>query len=131
MTNLKDPAEPADLLLHDLRRFLHNAHDQQASLNKISKAMASSTSHMKSQEGAIGRILQNLQTQLEKGVAVHIDADLKAHIAKVSTVTSPLVSELQKASRSARQFTIMITLVAFSAGFSGGLLGVLAALRLM
>jgi hypothetical protein len=128
MTNL---TEPADLLLHDLRRFLHNACDQQDALNKISNAMASSANHMKEQEGAAKRILQSLQKQINAGVGVHIDADLKAHIAKVSKVTAPLVNELQKSTNATRHFTIMIALVAFSAGLSGGLLGGFAALRLM
>ncbi|EEB70935.1 hypothetical protein RR11_1695 [Ruegeria sp. R11] len=38
---------------------------------------------------------------------------------------------MQKATDAARHFAIMLALVAFSAGFSGGILGVFAALRLM
>ena len=128
MTNL---TEPADLLLHDLRRFLHNAVDQQATLAMISKAMAGSASSMKEQERTAKRILQGIQKQIDAGVAVRIDADLKAHIASVSRVTAPLATDLQKATNAARRFSTILAVIAFSAGFSGGMLGVFAALRLV
>ena len=128
MTNL---TEPADLLLHDLRRFLHNAVDQQATLDMISKAMAGSASSMKEQERTAKRILQGIQKQIDAGVAVRIDADLKAHIASVSRVTAPLATDLQKATNAARRFSTILAVIAFSAGFSGGMLGVFAALRLV
>ena len=128
MTNL---TEPADLLLHDLRRFLHNAVDQQATLAMISKAMAGSARSMKEQERTAKRILQGIQKQIDAGVAVRIDADLKAHIASVSRVTAPLATDLQKATNAARRFSTILAVIAFSAGFSGGMLGVFAALRLV
>ncbi|WP_411974701.1 hypothetical protein [Sulfitobacter faviae] len=123
--------EPADLLLHDLRRFLHNAVDQQATLDTISKAMAGSASSMKEQERTAKRILQGIQKQIDGGVAVRIDADLKAHIASVSRVTAPLATDLQKATNAARRFATIFVAIAFSAGFAGGMLGVFAALRLV
>lgn len=128
MTNL---TEPADLLLHDLRRFLHHAIDQQDALDKISKTMAGSASSMKEQERTAKRILQGIQKQINAGVAVHIDGDLKAHIANVSRVTAPLANDLQKATDAARHFAFVLALAAFSAGFLGSVLGVFATLRLM
>lgn len=131
MTNSEDLTEPVDLLLHDLRRFLHNAKDQQEILHKISKAMARSASHMKEHEGLLTRVLEDLQKQIDAGVVVRIDTELKAHTDKVSSVTAPLVGELQRATNVVRHFGIMIALSAFIAGLSGTLLGVFAALRLL
>jgi len=131
VTDLTETADPTDFLLHDLRRFLHNAHDHQDALNKISKAMTRSTGLMREQEGTVKRILQRLQKQIDAGVAVHIDADLKAHVVKVANVTAPLVNELQRAANATRNFAMMIAMVTFAAGLSGAFLGVFAALRLL
>tara|TARA_R100000935_G_C2815472_1_gene157086 strand:- start:311 stop:706 length:396 start_codon:yes stop_codon:yes gene_type:complete len=131
MESSEDFSEPADLLLHDLRRFLHNAKDQQEILYKISKLMARSANHMKEHEGTLMRVLKDLQKQVDSGVVVHINADLKAHTASVSTVTAPLVRELQSATKVIRHFGVTIALSAFIAGISGTFLGIFTALRLL
>ena len=131
MTKTEDFAEPADLLLHDLRRFLHDAADQQQTLTKIAKVMARSASHMKEQEGAQKRILQNIQKQIDEGVVVKIDADLMEHAAKISKLTEPLGNELQQFAKMIRRLLITIALASLFGGVLGSLLGVFAALQLL
>ena len=53
MTNSNETPEAADMLLHDLRRFLHNARDQQDTLNKISKAMFRAAGQMQDREAQV------------------------------------------------------------------------------
>jgi Fe-S cluster assembly scaffold protein SufB len=124
-------AEPQDMLLHDLRRFLHDAHDQHEALKKISEAMARATGRMEGQEAAVKRIVQALRQQIETGVTVQLDADLKAHASRVSAATTPLIEEVQKITKTGRRITIMIGAAAFLAGLTGALMGVFVALRLL
>ena len=131
MTKTEDFAEPADLLLHDLRRFLHDAADQQEALTAIAKIMGRSANHMKEQESAQKRILHNVQKQIDAGIAVKIDADLKAHTSGIAAMTAPLTQELRQFVNTIRYMLTTIAVAAFLAGLSGGFLGVFAALRLM
>lgn len=131
MTKTEDFAEPADLLLHDLRRFLHDAADQQETLTKIAKVMGRSASTMKEQESAQKRILQNIQKQIDDGVVVKIDADLKAHVSRFTRLTEPLSNELQQFAKMIRYLLITIALTALFGGGLGSFLGVFAALRLL
>lgn len=131
MTKTEAFAEPADLLLHDLRRFLHDAADQHETLTKIAKVMGRSASQMKEQESAQNRILQNIEKQIDEGVVVKIDADLQAHASRVSRLTEPLRNELQQSAKMIRYLLITIALTALFAGVLGSFLGVFAALRLL
>ena len=131
MTDPNEAAEPTDMLLHDLRRFLHNAHDQQDALAKIANVMANATGHMKVHEAATKRVLQSLRRQVDAGVTVHIDTDLNAHVTRVSQVTSPLVKGIGQLTDTVRRCSIMIAAIAFGAGLAGSLLGVFVALRLL
>lgn len=131
MAKTEDFAEPADLLLHDLRRFLHDAADQQETLTKIARVMGRSASHMKEQESAQKQILQNIQKQIDLGVVVKIDANLKAHTSRVSKLTEPLGKVLQQTVKMIRYMHITVALTALFAGVLGSFLGVFAALRLL
>ncbi|MDF3351600.1 hypothetical protein HKX17_15715 [Sulfitobacter sp. KE34] len=123
--------EPQDMLLHDLRRFLHDAHDQHEALTKISEAMTRATGRMEGQEAAVKRIVQALRQQIEAGVTVQIDADLKAHVSRVSAATTPLIKGVERITKTAHSFAITIAAAAFLAGLTGALVGVFAALRLL
>jgi hypothetical protein len=123
--------EPPDMLLHDLRRFLHDAHDQYEALTKILEAMACATNRMEGQETAVKRILQALRQQIEAGVTVQIDANLKAHVSRVSAATTPLIKGVEKITKTARSIAIMVAAAAFLAGLTGAILGVFVALRLL
>ena len=123
--------EPTDMLLHDLRHFLHDARDQHEVLLKILESMANASARMEGQEAVVKRVFQTLKSQVETGVTVHVDADLRAHAARVAATTAPLVSELGHATKMVRRLSFMIATVSFIAGFIGSLAGVLVALRLL
>lgn len=127
MPEIKETAEAADMLLHDLRRFLHNAQDRQDGLIKISQSMARAAEDMKAQKVATTQTLNSLQKQIHSGVKVQVDADLSAHIAGVSQLSSPLMKELLKLQKTIRQFLVMIGSVAFAAGILGSAAAVIAA----
>lgn len=128
----EDPVaqEPTDMLLHDLRRFLHDARDQHEVLLKTSEAIAKSSERMEGQEGAVKRVFQTLKRQVDTGVTVHVDADLRAHAARVAAVTAPLVSELGHATKMVRRLLFSVAAISAVGGFIGGLGGVLVALQL-
>lgn len=123
--------EPTEMLLHDLRRFLHDARDQHEALLKILEAMTNASARMEGQEAVVKRVFHTLKSQVETGVTVHLDADLKAHTARVAATTAPLVSELGQATKMVRRLSIMIGAISVVGGFMGGLAGVLVALQLL
>ena len=123
--------EPTDMLLHDLRQFLHDARDQHDALLKILGALTNASARLEGQEAVVKRVFQTLKTQVETGVTVHLDADLKAHTARVAATTAPLVSELGQATKMVRRLSIMIGAISVVGGFMGGLAGVLVALQLL
>lgn len=126
-----DAQSPNNMLLHDLRRFLHDARDQHEVLLKISDAITKSSARMEGQEGVVKRVFQTLKGQVETGVTVHVDADLQAHTARVVAATAPLVSELTRTTKMIRRLSFRLAAVSFVAGFIGGLAGVVAALQLL
>ncbi|QIK40905.1 hypothetical protein [Pontivivens nitratireducens] len=127
-----EPAtEPADLLEHDLRRFLHNARDQMDALQKTFKLLASAEGQIKEQTAATKRIYQNLQRQIDCGVMVHVDADLKAHAARVANSTMPLLKELEQHRQSIREMAIMIMAATAASGLLGSVAGVFVAIRFL
>lgn len=123
--------EPTDMLLHDLRRFLHDARDQHEVLLKILEVMTNASARMEGQEAVVKRVFQTLKSQVETGVTVHLDADLRAHISQVAAATAPLVFELEKATKTVRRLSFKLGAVSFVAGFIGGLAGVVAAIQLL
>ncbi|UOA34397.1 hypothetical protein DSM110093_04233 (plasmid) [Sulfitobacter sp. DSM 110093] len=125
------PAEPNEMLLHDLRRFLHNAHDQHDVLVKIVEAMGGATKRIEEQDKAIKRILQALKAQIDKGVTVHLNADLNTHVGRVSAATAPLIDEIRYMTQMGRRVAVAFTASCFIAGVSGGFVGVFAALRVL
>lgn len=132
MTNINETNKSEDLLLlHDLRRFLHNARDQQDTLIKISKVMSRASGQMQERETATNGIIKSLRHQVDKGVNVCIDTDLNAHIVQISKAISPLLSSVDRIANTFRNFATMVAMVSFVAGFAGSLLGVIAALRLL
>lgn len=133
MSASEDPVglEPTDMFLHDLRRFLHEARDQHDVLLRIAEAITKASDRMEGQEVVVKRVFHTLKSQVEAGVTVNIDADLKAHAARVSGATAPLVFELVQTTKMIRRLSIMIATVGFFGGFIGGLAGVAAALHLI
>ncbi|MDG3040723.1 hypothetical protein [Roseicyclus marinus] len=124
-------SEPVDLLEHDLRRFLHNARDQVDALRKTVKLLISAEGQIKEQAAATKRIYQSLQGQIDAGVTVHVDADLKAHVAKVANSTMPLVGELERHRQSIREMVMMIVAATAVSGLLGSVIGVLLAVRFL
>jgi len=123
--------EPTDMLLHDLRRFLHDARDQHEILLKILESMTNASARFEGQEAVVKRVFQTLKHQVETGITVHVDADLRAHAARVAASTAPLASELEQTRKVIRRLSIMIVSVSLIGGFIGGLAGVLVALQLL
>ena len=119
------------MLLHDLRRFLHDARDQHEVLLKILGSMTNASARMEGQEAVVKRVFQTLKQQVETGVTVHVDADLRAHAARVAASTASLASELEQTRKMIRRLSIMIVSVSLIGGFIGGLAGVLVALQLL
>jgi hypothetical protein len=117
----------ADMLLHDLRRFLHAAHDQNDALVKISAAMTAATDRMEGQETAVKRILQTLRNQVDAGVRVQIDADLRSHSKSIIAASTPLLEKMELESSMMRRFVFLVSAFAFLAGLLGAGLGVLIA----
>jgi|GEM_PF-5420650 len=132
MSASEDPVaqEPTDMLLHDLRRFLHDARDQHEVLLKTSEAMIKAAARMEGQEAVVKRVFQTLKSQVETGVTVHLDADLKAHTSQVAAATAPLVFELGQTTKTVRRISMMIAAISIFGGFMGGLAGVLVALQI-
>lgn len=127
-----EPApEPLGLIEHDLRRFLHNARDQTDALRKIFTVMTSAEGQIKEQTTATKRIHQNLQRQIDSGVTVHVDADLRAHVARVANSTMPLLKELERHRRSMREMAIMIVAATAASGLLGSVTGVFVAIRFL
>ncbi|WP_025051604.1 hypothetical protein [Sulfitobacter noctilucae] len=131
MTNFNDDPERAEILLHDLRAFLHNAHDQHRALTRISEAIAKSSNRIEGQEATNKRILQTLRKQIDMGVNVHIDADLQSHVARVKAATDPVSKGVERISQTMRHFTLVVASVASASSFAGAIIGVLSAFRFL
>lgn len=127
-----EPApEPVDLLEHDLRRFLHNARDQTDALRKTYKVLTSAEGQIKEQTASTKRIYQNLQKQIDSGVTVHVDADLKAHVANVASSTMPLLREMERHRQCIREMSIMIVAATAVSALLGSVTGVFVAIRFL
>jgi len=129
--DMMEPESGAAAVMHDLRRFLHDARDQQDALDRAVTAISGSASLMRGHEAELQKIHRAIKRQIDQGVQVQVDGALEAHAKIVTNGTSGMKRLFDDAlARWQRQKFEVVTLALISS-LLGGAAGVIATAHLL
>ena len=121
----------AAAVMHDLRRFLHGAHDQRDAIDAAAAAISVSAKLMQGHETELQKIHRALRRQIEQGVMVQVDGALEAHARTVTDATQKLNSLFGGALMRWQLMKFEVATLAFVAGMFGAAAGVILTVQLL
>jgi hypothetical protein len=123
--------QPAAAVMHDLRRFLHGAHDQLNAIDAAAAAISVSAKLMQGHETELQKIHRALHRQIEQGVMVQVDGALEAHARTVTDATQKLNSLFGRALMRWQLMKFEVATLALVAGMFGAAAGVILTVQLL
>ena len=123
--------QAATAVMHDLRQFLHDAHDQRDALDRAASTMAAAVGLMQGNEAALQKAYRALQRQTEHGVKVQVDGALEAHARTVTGATQTLSSLFAGALMRWQLMKFEVATLVFISSLLGGAAGVMLTVHLL